>query len=235
MVRTLVVDDDPPARRRLSFLLAELGASVAGTAGTAAEAFRLLDRGPVDAAFLDVRLPEIDGLALGDRLRRSGVPVVFVTGFPDYALSAFELGAADYLLKPVSRDRLGRALARVSGGPSVRESAGVDRLCVREGEGRVLLPVRGVLYARRDGGITTMTLEQEAVRLRLPLGRLERVLAPHGFFRSHRAFLVNLRRVRRIVPWSRDAQSLLLDDAKETLIPLAKSRVQDLRGHLLWP
>jgi len=235
VVRTLVVDDEPLARRRLSLLLAELGASVAGTAGTAAEALRLLDRAPVDAVFLDVRLPEIDGLALGDRLRRSGVPVVFVTGFPDYALPAFELGASDYLLKPVSRDRLGRALARVSGSPSVRESAGVDRLCVREGEGRVLLPVRSVLYARRDGGITTMTLEQEAVRLRLPLDRLDRVLAPHGFFRSHRAFLVNLRRVRRIVPWSRDAQSLLLDDAKETLIPLAKSRVQDLRGHLLWP
>ncbi len=235
MVRTLIVDDEPQACRRLSLLLKELGASVAGTAGTAAEAFRLLDRAPVDVAFLDVRLPEFDGLALGDHLRRAGLPVVFVTAFPDYALPAFELGAADYLLKPVSRDRLGRALSRLPAGALLREPGRVERLCVREGDGRIVLPVRGVLYARRDGGITTMILEQEVVRIRLPLDRLEGVLAPHGFLRCHRAFLVNLRRVRRIVPWSRDAQSLQLDDAKETLIPLAKSRVQELRSHLIWP
>ncbi len=235
MVRTLIVDDEPGARRQLSALLGELGASVAGVAGTAAEALRVLDRARIDAAFLDVRLPEVDGLALGDRLRRIGLPVVFVTGFPDYALPAFELGAADYLLKPVSRDRLGRALSRLPGSPPFREPAAVDRLCLRDGEGRILLPVRGVVYLRRDRGITTMTLDGETVRVRLPLDRLERALAPHGFFRSHRAFLVNLRHVRRIVPWSRDAQSLLLDDAKETLIPLAKSRVQELRAHLIWP
>src|SRR3990172_2471881 len=172
MLRALIVDDEPPACRRLAGLLVELGATVAGTAGTAAEALRLLDHVPVDAAFLDVRLPEVDGLALGDRLRRQGVPVVFVTGFADFALPAFDLGAVDYLLKPVSRDRLGRTLARI---------------------------------------------------------------APRPFFRCHRAYLVNLRRVRRIVPWSRDAQSLLLDDPKETLIPLAKSRIQELRQLLLWP
>lgn len=235
MVRTLIVDDEPLARRRLSVLLEELGASIAGTAGTAAEAFRLVDRTPVDAAFLDIRLPEIDGLALGDRLRRSGVAVVFVTGFPEYALPAFDLGAADYLLKPVSRDRLGRALSRVLGGDSVHERGGVDRLCLRDGEDRTVLPVRALLYARREGGITTIVLDQEAMRVPTPLDRLERALAPHGFFRSHRAYLVNLRRVRRIVPWSRDAQSLLLDDPKETLVPLAKSRVQALRSHLIWP
>lgn len=235
MVRTLIVDDEPPARRRLSILLRELGASVAGTAGTAAEAFRCLDRAPVDAVFLDVRLPEIDGLALGERLRRSGLPVVFVTGFPEYALPAFDIGAADYLLKPVSRDRLGRALSRVSTGGVFRDPPAIDRLCLRDGEGRILLPVRSILYVRRDGGITRMALEQETVRIRVSLDRLEAALAPHGFVRSHRAFLVNLRRVRRIVPWSRDAQSLLLDDPKETLIPLAKSRVQELRSHLIWP
>jgi len=232
-VRALIVDDEPPACRRLAGLLEELGATVAGTAGTAAEALRLLDRVSVDAAFLDVRLPEVDGLALGDRLQRQGVPVVFVTGFADFALPAFDLGAVDYLLKPVSRDRLGRALARLAGRPAA--SAGVDRLCVRDGQDRRLLPLPQILYLRRDRDITTVALDGEALPVREALRRLEPVLAPHGFFRCHRAYLVNLRRVRRIVPWSRDAQSLLLDDPKETLIPLAKSRIQELRHLVLWP
>lgn len=233
MVRTLIVDDEPPACRHLAGLLRDLGATVAGTAGTAAEALRLLDRVPVDAAFLDVRLPEVDGLALGGRLRRQGVPVVFVTGFADFALPAFDLGAVDYLLKPVSRDRLGRTLARIAARPPT--PPGIDRLCVREGQDRRLLPLPGVLYLRRDDDVTTVALDQETVRVREALHQLELVLAPHGFFRCHRAYLVNLRRVRRIVPWSRDAQSLLLDDPKETLIPLAKSRIQELRLLLLWP
>lgn len=233
MLRALIVDDEPPACRRLAGLLVELGATVAGTAGTAAEALRLLDHVPVDAAFVDVRLPEVDGLALGDRLRRQGVPVVFVTGFADFALPAFDLGAVDYLLKPVSRDRLGRTLARIAPRPAV--TPGIDRLCVREGQDRLLLPLPGVLYLRRDDDVTTVALDQDTLRVREALHQLEVVLAPHGFFRCHRAYLVNLRRVRRIVPWSRDAQSLLLDDPKETLIPLAKSRIQELRQLLLWP
>lgn len=235
MVRTLVVDDEPAARRRLTLLLEELGASVAGEAATAADALRMMDRNPIDAAFLDIRLPQVDGLALGDRLFRRGVPVVFVTGFMDYALPAFDVGAVDYLMKPVSRDRLGRALARIQAARLDRGPGAVDRLCLRDGEDRVFLPVRGLVYARRDGGVTTVELDQQTLKVRETLDRLEAMLAPHGFFRCHRAYLVNLRRIRRIVPWSRDAQSLLLDDPKETLIPLAKSRIQGLRSLLLWP
>jgi len=236
----LVVDDERPACRHLVGLLHELGAVVAGTAGTAAEAIALVKRVPVDGAFLDVRLPEVDGLALGDLLRRRDVPVVFVTGFADFALPAFDIGAVDYLLKPATRERVGRALARIAGARVATSPHGplhgpLDRLCLRDGADRLLLPVHEVLYARRDTAGTTVALDGRLLRIRETVQRLETALEPHGFFRSHRAYLVNLRRVRRIIPWSRDAQSLLLDDPKETLIPLAKSRIRALRTHLLWP
>ncbi len=242
MMRTLIVDDEPPACRRLCDILGEIGVTVAATAATAAEALEALDGTPVDAAFLDIRLPEVDGLALGDRLHRRGVAVVFVTGYTDFALAAFELGAVDYLLKPVSRDHVRRALARIPargaaavlGAPSLRILP-VDRLCLREGEDRLVVPVPEILYVQRDGTVTTVTLNQQVLRVREPLDRIEHLLRPHGFFRCHRAYLVNLRRVQRIVPWSRDAQSLQLDDPKETLLPLAKSRIRELRTSLLWP
>ena len=111
----------------------------------------------------------------------------------------------------------------------------LDRISVRVEREHVILPVRTILYARRDNGVTTIQLEDQAHRVRLSLDRLEALLQPHGFLRSHRAFLVNLRRVRRIVPWSEDSASLLLDDPKETMIPLAKSRRRVLRSVLFWP
>ncbi len=97
------------------------------------------------------------------------------------------------------------------------------------------MPVRSVLVARSDNGVTTVDLDGQPLQVRCSLDRLEAALRPFGFFRSHRAFLVNLRRVRRIVPWSRHVHHLLLDDPKETMVPLAKARRRDLRAALLWP
>ncbi len=111
----------------------------------------------------------------------------------------------------------------------------LDRISLRVEREHLILPVRSILYARRDNGVTTIRLEDQALKIRLSLDRLEGLLEPHGFLRSHRAFLVNLRRIRRIVPWSEDSASLLLDDPRETMIPLAKSRRKVLRSVLLWP
>lgn len=115
------------------------------------------------------------------------------------------------------------------------ELPALDRISLRVEREHVILPVRTILYARRDNDVTTIQLEDQLLKVRLSLDRLEGLLEPFGFFRSHRAFLVNLRRVRRIVPWSEDAASLLLDDPKETMVPLAKSRRRALRATLLWP
>lgn len=114
-------------------------------------------------------------------------------------------------------------------------AAPLDRLCLRDEQDVLVIPVRSVLYARHDGRQTTIESDQRSLKVRLSLDRLEGVLAPFGFFRSHRGFLVNLRRVRRIVTWSRHVRNLMLDDPKETLVPLAKGRQSGLRGLLVWP
>jgi len=111
----------------------------------------------------------------------------------------------------------------------------LDRICVRDEKDILLLPVRSVLYVRQDNGHSVIQLDQQELSVRMSLKRLEGALSPFGFFRSHRAFLVNLRRVRRIVPWSRHVHHLLLDDLKETMVPLAKGRRSALRDVLLWP
>src|SRR3990172_6519786 len=87
--------------------------------------------------------------------------------------------------------------------------ASLDRICVRNDRDILLLPVRSMLYVRQDGGETLIQLDQQTLKVRMSLKRLEGALVPFGFFRSHRAFLVNLRRVRRIVTWSRHAYSPL--------------------------
>jgi DNA-binding LytR/AlgR family response regulator len=113
--------------------------------------------------------------------------------------------------------------------------APLDRICLHDGDDYALVPVRSILVVRSNNGVTTVDLDGQSLRVRCSLDRLEATLGPFGFFRSHKAFLVNLRRVRRIVPWSRHVHHLLLDDPNETMVPLAKSRRRDLRAALLWP
>lgn len=113
--------------------------------------------------------------------------------------------------------------------------ASLDRICVRNDNDILILPVRSMLYVRQDDRKTFIHLDQQILRVRMSLKRLEGALVPFGFFRSHRAFLVNLRRVRRIVTWSRHVHNLMLDDPKETLVPLAKGRQSALREVLVWP
>lgn len=130
---------------------------------------------------------------------------------------------------PASAKRLPRSRHRIA------TAASLDRLCIHDDQDVLLIPIRTVLYAQHDGGQITIESDQQSLTVRLTLDRPEGVLAPFGLFRSHRAFLVNLRRVRRIVTWSRHVHNLMLDDPKETLVPLAKGRQAALRASFLWP
>lgn len=117
-MKAIIVDDEALARRRLSGLLSELeGATVCGSFGAAAEALDYIEMNSVDVVFLDISMPEMDGMELANRLldRDSTVQFVFVTGYEEYAVAAFELDVADYLLKPVSRERLAKTMGRLNG------------------------------------------------------------------------------------------------------------------------
>src|SRR3984885_13198792 len=113
----LVIDDEAPARDELSYLLRAFSVAPVDAAQNSSDAFRFLQERSYDVVFLDVRMPALNGIELGNVLRRFAAPpaIVFVTAFEEYAVRAFEIGACDYLLKPVSRARLSTALGRALG------------------------------------------------------------------------------------------------------------------------
>ena len=113
----LVIDDEAPARDELSYLLRAFSIAPVDAVQNSNEALRYLQERSYDVVFLDVRMPALNGIELGNVLRRFASPpaIVFVTAFEEYAVRAFDIGACDYLLKPVSRERLGTALGRALG------------------------------------------------------------------------------------------------------------------------
>ena len=235
-LRVLIVDDEAPARAELRYLLARIdGATHADEAETARDALTLLDESPYDAVFLDVRMPELSGLDAVPLVERRVHPpdVVFVTAYDEHALKAFELAAVDYLLKPVAEARLRRTLERLLARRSGAEAApSIDKLPVEgEEESRtVFVRFADVRYVEARGHVTFAKTFDRTHRTRFTLADLERRLAPHGFVRVHRSYLVNLERIGELEPFFSGTQILRVDDRERTEIPVSRSAAPRLRA-----
>ena len=200
----LIVDDEPLARLRLRLLVeacAEPRAVVVSEAGDAAQALRQLDATPCDLVLLDIVMPGGNGLKLADEIRRRAQPprVVFVSAHEEHALRAFEVDAADYLTKPVRRERLQAALLRVAQRRAREpQAAQTGPVIVVSDRGRVLrVPVADVLYLKAELKYVTLCSQRGTWLLDEPLADLAQRLGP-GFLRVHRNALVALAAVRAL-------------------------------------
>ena len=205
-LRVLLVDDEALAIVRLKALLAEIAeprVEVVGEAAFAERALALLKERSVDLLLLDIGMPVRDGLALAAAVRALPPPlpaIVFVTAHGEHALRAFELDAVDYLTKPVRRERLQVALARVAQRLAPRAEATVDSgpVLVVSYRGRVLrLPVSAVLYLKAELKYVTLRTAEHSYVLDETLAELEQRLG-EGFIRLHRNALVAQRAVRAL-------------------------------------
>jgi two-component system response regulator LytT len=245
-LRVLAVDDERPALEDLARIL-ESSPQVAEVvlADSGGEALRTLAERRFDALFLDVRMPDIDGLGVAGLLGQFADPpaVVFVSAYEDGAVGAFELElhALDYLMKPVSRARIVQALDRViadrssppSGAiPTVSdpESAEIIPVAHQRGGATRLLPRASVLYVKAEGDYVRIVADEGRFLVRGALAELERRWLPHGFVRVHRSYIANLRRAVEIRPELGGGATVVLADGSE--VPVARRQVAELRRRL---
>ena len=231
-LRLLAVDDEEPALADLVRML-EASPAVAEVhaARSADEALIALAERSLDALFLDVRMPGLDGLELARVLRQSDRPpsVVFVSAYDDFAVRAFELEALDYLVKPVSRQRLDEAVDRVG---RATPAAGEDEMLpVDAPRGGTRLVARSrILLLQAHGDYVRVVCDDGRFLLRAALVDLEERWARHGFVRVHRSFVVNLRRAVEVQPRLNGTAVLVMADGTE--VPIARRQVGELRRRL---
>lgn len=239
--RALIVDDEPPARSELRFLLNRHSRiKVVGEATDAEEALALAESVAYDVIFLDVNLPDIDGIELAGRLASMAERpfVVFVTAYSEFAVQAFEVSAFDYLLKPVTEKRIDQTVVKLLGvldataQPSAEQPRRLERLAVNRGGKTMLLDLSLVYYFQAEGDYSRVFAEAGNFLTSYSLKTLEERLDPKVFFRSHRSYVVNLTHVSEIVSLPSNMYELRLDDSRATVLPLSRRQTRELRKRL---
>ena len=209
-IRTVVADDEPIARARIvSLLRDEEDIEIVGECGNGAEAKTTIAERAPDLVFLDIQMPELDGLALARTLRSGGAPaVVFVTAYEDYAVNAFEVHAIDYLLKPFSAERLRSSLAharlhvanRRAQPGTERDRSRRDRLMVKS-DGRIrVIRTADIDWCEASGNYVGLHVGAQCHLVRDTMAHLESQLDPRQFIRIHRSTIVNVDRVQEMQP-----------------------------------
>ena len=233
-IRVLIADDEPLARRRLRALVAqEPGLTLVAECATGRAAAAALRSQRVDLAFLDVAMPEGDGFDVVRAAGPGGPAVVFVTAYDRYAPRAFDVGAADYLLKPFDaarfREALHRACARRRPAPAAAPTT--DRLAVRSASHVTVVRVEDIDHAEACGNYVRLHCGGQRHLLRETMRALEARLDPRRFARIHRCCLVNVDRVREMHPlFHGDWLVVLSTGARLTLSRTYRERVQQVLG-----
>jgi two-component system response regulator LytT len=255
-LKALVVDDEQLAREELCFLLAQVeGVEVVGQAGNGIEAIGLIEDLSPDVIFLDVQMPGMNGFEVARQMlgRDSAAEIVFVTAYDQYAIEGFQVNAVDYLLKPVDVARLEQAvqrtrrrlqsdrtrpalanedLERIVKLVTERQSRR-ERLAVKIGERVMLVDADDLIFASlADDVITVVAGNLTGTSNYRSLDELQERLDPSVFWRVHRSYLVNINKIKEIVPWFSRNYILKMNDGRTTEIPVSRSQTKRLREYL---
>lgn len=246
MLSSIIVDDERPARDELRYLLSLVpDVVVRGEAQNAAEGIQLAAQEQPDVVFLDISMRDMDGLAAAALIRKvaPGTMIVFATAYDEYAIKAFELGAVDYLLKPFEEERIRQTVQRLQAYQKEEKHAAVERVDEVLEEARIqidklpvekngsirLLNYGEIVYAyAKAGNVTVVTAKDEAIYNGTLCELEERMNGTH-MMRVHKSYVVNLDKIREVVPWFKGTYWLKMEHYPEVEIPVSKSQIKELK------
>jgi two-component system response regulator LytT len=248
----IIVDDEQLARDELQYLLKNVSdVSVIAQGKNGVEAVNLIKENAPDIVFLDVQMPGLDGFGVIKKLLDKKIHLpqfIFATAFDQYAVKAFEVNAVDYILKPFDKKRVLQAIEKVKARRKeaasnseekldtlvklleAQKAAATNKVMVRAAGRLMLVDQKDICFASiEDGVISIVTAQMEGQSNCRTLEELLESLDQNQFWRAHRGYVVNINRIKEVVPWFKSSYQLRMDDKKQTEVPVSRAQTKRLR------
>jgi two-component system LytT family response regulator len=248
VLKILIADDEAPARERLKgFLSQNESVELVGEAEDGIRAVELIEENRPDLVLLDIQMPRLDGFGVIKMLENPPL-VIFITAYDEYAIQAFEVNAIDYLLKPFTQVRLERAIEKAAQELSRKtdyntrleglfktlsdQKRHLERIAVRS-QGKILVvDVDKIDTFAAESGQVSVVIGEKRYLSNYTLNELQERLNPETFFRAHRSAIVNLTKVREIIPWFAGSYKIKLTSGAE--VDLSRIQATELRKIIRW-
>ena len=242
--RVLVVDDETPARKELIYLISSVMSDIEiFEARDGEEALNIINKSNIDAAFLDINMPDIDGISLASEIYEvnCNIKIIFATAYDYYAIKAFDLDAVDYILKPFEEHRVKTAIEKLM--KAVEDEDGIDtiksfikesewkinKISVWKGDRVILIDVNDIVYIMADGRNTLIKTISGEFPSNQNLCDFERKLCTNKFLRIHRSYIINLEQVKEILPWFNNTYAIKMNKYEKDEIPISRKHIKTIR------
>jgi len=239
-MKVLIVEDEVLAQQELNWLIKEHSQmEVVGTFDDGMDVLRYLQHHEVDAIFLDINIPSLDGVLLAQNISKFAHKpfIVFITAWKEHAVEAFELEAFDYILKPYQESRIIGMLQKLEAAyqqqhaPAATNSAAREALTINlvKDERIIVTDINDIYYAEAHEKMTFVYTRREAYVMSMNITEFCNRLPESHFFRCHRSYCVNLSKIREIEPWFNNTYILRLRDL-DFQVPVSRSKVKEFRA-----
>lgn len=234
MLNCIIVEDEFPAREELKYFISKhKGLNLEKEFDNPVDALKYFQEAKTDIVFLDINMPELDGMSLGKILTKlnPNIKIIFITAYRDYAAEAFEIKAFDYLLKPYSEKRITEVLnnlTMIKDNSPTKEVEKINKVTVFLDEKMVVLSLDEIYYIEVSEKESLVYTQNEIYTSKLKISKWEEILPKNKFYRTHRAYIVNLDKIKEVEPWFNGTFVLKIQDLKFK-VPVSRNNIKEFK------
>lgn len=238
MLRCIIIEDEFPAREELKYFLSKhKGITLEKEFENPVDSLKYLQEHEVDVVFLDINMPELDGMSLGKILIKlnPNLKIIFITAYRDYAAEAFEIKAFDYLLKPYSEKRIMEVLNNLSSSKEtlqVKEVEKINKVTVFSSEKMLVISLDEIYCIEVAEKESIVYVKNEIYTSKLKISKWEEILPKNKFYRTHRSYIVNLDKIKEVEPWFNGTYILKIQDLKFK-VPVSRNNIKEFKELLV--
>ena len=232
-MKCIIADDEFPSREELKYFIKEFSnLEIVKEFDNGIDVLKYIESYEIDVAFLDISMPGLDGISLAKIAHKmnSEIKIIFITAYKEYAVDAFEIQAFDYFLKPYSEERILSSLQRIEESlkENLKSEVTVDKITVLDNEKMYVINTEEIYYIEANGKQIKVVTKKGEFLSKNKISEITTKLNADGFYKCHRSYIVNLDKVKEVMPWFNGTFMLRLKDINKE-VPVSRGNIKEFR------